>query len=291
MSKHQLVIFALMVFIGSWPKTFAQDGPNVPCVACESFGQAPFPETGHWINAEDSGSGLSFEIQNGVLAGHYYGYDFSGQPEWQLLSGTLVRSEQDGLQWELESHLLYFQGGSCLGCEISVPTYSEGPSIKLEFPQRNYMRVTIGENPGQYFVPIMYGSAGYTYFSEQTPYIFPEFGNETFFVLIFKPNTDPPSPWLWNSTIVPIGNGRVGTGGSRLGQLYYQTWIPQGPPGPDVFPDLIVCELETASEQPVCALRAAGRDYVIPIANLGDSRFFGEAEDGWTVEGYRIGYD
>jgi hypothetical protein len=52
-----------------------------------------------------------------------------------------------------------------------------------------------------------------------------------------------------------------------------------------------VCELESESGQPVCILSLGAKDYVIPIANMGDSRFFGEAEDGSTVEGYRIGYD
>jgi hypothetical protein len=269
---------------------FAQEGPSVPCVGCDTLTQAPFPETGHWFNPDYSGSGLSFEIQNSVLAGHYYGYDGNGLPEWQLFNGTLVRSEQEGVQWEFESHLVYFQGGNCFGCEDRPPTHTEGSTIRLEFLQRNYMRVTIGNNPDQYFVPFTYGSGGYAYFSEQTPYLFPEYGSDTFFVLITKPNTDPPSPWLWKSIIVPIGAGRVGEGNS-LGKVIYSTWIPQGPPGPDVFPQLIVCELESESGQPVCILSLGAKDYVIPIANMGDSRFFGEAEDGSTVEGYRIGYD
>ena len=32
-------------------------------------------------------------------------------------------------------------------------------------------------------------------------------------------------------------------------------------------------------------------EYVMPVGNMSDSRFFGEAEDGSTIEGYRISYD
>ena len=53
----------------------------------------------------------------------------------------------------------------------------------------------------------------------------------------------------------------------------------------------IGCVLEATSEQPVCTIRIGGKKYVMPIANMSDSRFFGEAEDGSTVEGYRISYD
>jgi hypothetical protein len=34
-----------------------------------------------------------------------------------------------------------------------------------------------------------------------------------------------------------------------------------------------------------------GKDYRVPIAQLTDTRFSGEAEDGWTIEGFRLDYD
>ena len=134
----------------------------------------------------------------------------------------------------------------------------------------------------------MYGSSGNSYFSDQTPYVFPEYGNDTYFVLILKPNTDPPMPENWNSLLVPIGAGEL----NSMGQLIYNTWIPQtAPPGPDVFVNFIVCDLESVSGQPVCKVLIGSKEYLMPIANMGDSRFFGEADDGSTVEGYRLDYD
>lgn len=282
----------------SQPEAFslstAMETSWVPCIGCDSLTQAPYPETGSWYNPDQSGSGLVLEIQNGVLAGSYYGYDINGLPEWYLVNGPMVRSEQAGMQWELETNLQSFKDGNCIGCEYMPPTGPEvGAAIKLEIQQRNFMRVTIGDNPSQYFVPIMYGSNGYAYFSEQTPYVFPEYGggssslDTTYFMFVTKPNTDPPSPWLWESYIMPITAGRL----SDQGKLTYYTFIPQGPPGPDVFPSIIECELDQTSYQPGCKWVLGPKEYVIPIGNLGDSRIYGEAEDGSTIEGYRLNYD
>ncbi len=271
----------------------AQEGPHVPCVGCDTLVHAPFPEPGSWYNPDQSGSGLNMEVQNGILVGYYYSYDIDGHPEWQLFSGLLVRSEQQGIQWELETQLQHFQDGNCIGCEYVPPAEPTlGPTIKLEFKQRNYMRLTIGENSSQFFVPIIYGSSGFAYFSKQTPYVFPEYGGRSKdWVLVLKPNTDPQSDWLWESHLMPILNGSISMGGPDQGRLTYHSWPYSPPPGPDVVFKLITCELTPESNQPGCILSFKSKEYIIPIANMSDSRFFGEAEDGSTVEGFRLGYD
>ncbi len=268
----------------------ADSGPKVPCVGCDTLIHAPFPETGAWYNPDQSGSGISLEIQGGKLVGFYYGYDAQGRPEWQLFNGMLIRSQQQGVQWELETPLLQFKNGSCTGCEYQPPEDPvQGATIKLEFLQRNYLRLTIGDNSSQFYVPIIYGSTGRRYFSEQTPYVFPEYGAD--FVLITKPNSNPPEPWKWKSRITPVSKGHVAQGGPDVGKLVYETWWLSPPPGPDVFAKLIECELEAESGQPGCILFLDNKEYVMPIANMSDSRFFGEAADGSTVEGYRLSYD
>jgi len=274
-------------------------GPYVPCVGCNELVHAPFPETGSWYNPDQSGTGLNFEIQNGVLAGYYYGYDLNGLPEWHLFTGPLVRSDKQGVLWELKTQLQRFEEGNCIGCDYVAPTGpAEGSTITLDFMQRAYLRITIGDNPSQFFVPFIYGSAGKKYFEAQTPYVFPEYGgggsylgDTTYFMFVTRPNTDPPSPWLWESFILPITAGKVATGGSLEGKLYYETFTPQGPPGPDVLSVLIVCELDQASGEPGCKWVAGPKKYTIPVGNLTDSRIYGEAEDGSTIEGYRINYD
>lgn len=123
------------------------EGPFVPCVGCENLSQATYPESGIWHNPEQSpGSALDIEIQNGILAGFFYGYSNNGQPEWQIVSGKLLNSEENGILWELETTLTRAEGGSCIDCEFIPPDQiTEGAVIRLEFMQRNYLRVSIGE--------------------------------------------------------------------------------------------------------------------------------------------------
>lgn len=258
----------------------------------------PYPEPGIWYNPDQSGSGFGLEFQNGIMAGNYYGYDENGEPEWYLFANKLTRSEEAGVMWELEVQPERYTGGNCMGCEYQAPAVPELlPAIKIEFLQRAYAKVTFSNGSIQYMVPIIYGSEGAKYFEDETPYVFPTYGGglnnepQTYFMFVTKPNTVPPSPWLWESRIMPIGAGNVASGGSSEGKLIYKTWIPAGPPGPDVFPDLIVCELDQVSSEPGCKWVAGPKEYVISIGNMTDSRIFGEAEDGSTLEGYRLDYD
>jgi len=159
------------------------------------------------------------------------------------------------------------------------------------------MRITIDDNPSQFFVPIIYGSSGMKYFEEQTPYVFPEYGggtswmDTTYFMFVTKPNTDPPSPWLWESFILPVVAGEIRTGGPDEGKLIYESFITSAPPGPDVLGVLIECELEQESNEPGCKWVLGPKEYTIPIGHLSDSRIYGEADDGSTIEGYRLTYD
>jgi len=291
---NRLIILCVFLF-WTGASASAQEGPFVPCVGCDALIHAPFPETGAWYNPDQSGSGINLEIQGGKLVGYYYGYDAEGLPEWQLFSGMLIRSEQQGVQWELETPLLLFKNGNCTGCEYQPPEGPvDGATIRLEFQQRNYMRLTIGENSSQFYVPIIYGSTGHKYFEEQTPYVFPEYGAD--FVLITKPNSDPPEPWKWTSSILPIFEGSMAESGPNSGKLVYTIWTNSRPPSNDVPAGKIVCELNSETNQPGCIVsygssQVENRDYVIPIANMSDNRFFGEAADGSTIEGYRLDYD
>ena len=289
------IIILSVLFSWASANALAQEGPLVPCVGCETLVHAPFPETGAWYNPDQSGTGINLEMQGGKLLGFYYGYDTEGRPEWQLFSGWLVRSEQEGVQWELETQMEHFEDGNCIGCDYQPPAApTEGPVVKLEFQQRNYLRFTIDDHPSQFYVPIIYGSIGHQYFSEQTPYVFPEYGAD--FVLVLKPNNDPPEPWKWKSYIIPIFEGVVAEGGPDKGKLHYTMWWYSPPPGSDVPSGEIKCELDSESNQPGCIMNfgtseVENKDYVIPIANMSASRFYGEADDGSTVEGYRLDYD
>lgn len=273
------------------------EGPFVPCTDCYLLQQAPLPESGLWHNPDQSpGSGLNFEIQNGVLAGFFYGYSAAGMPEWQSVSGMLMPSEVSGVLWELETTLIRAEGGSCIDCEFTPPAQiTEGAVIRLEFKQRNYVRVSIGEVFDQYFVPFTYGSSAQAYFAEQTPYLFPEFADQPIFVVTIRPDQGADTDvYSWESEHVLIREASVSkVAGVTKVSYGMQTYGPNGPaysPVPPPF-GLIVCEQESFGKPPACRIEIGERIYTMAPANFGDSRFFAESDDGMIIDAHRMVYD
>lgn len=113
-------------------------------------------------------------------------------------------------------------------------------------------------------------------------------------MLVFKPNEDPPNRRLWELALVHLTPANViqGKGPSqREVQYRVDALLPEA----EVYSDgLIECALEEASGQPGCTFTVFDEEPMVfhmPIGQFSDNRFFGEAEDGWTVEGIRLFYD
>jgi len=278
---------------------FAQEGPYVPCGGCDEFTQVTYPETGHWYNPDQSGTGFNLEFQNGIMAGYYYGYDSEGNPEWYLVTNPLVRSETPGVMWELEVEPQRYTGGNCMGCPYQAPNDPEAlPAIKIEFFQRAYARLTLNDGSIQYMVPIMYGSEGKAFFAEQTPYTLPVFPSAERFVwsLLFKDNGQENEPWNWRSDIYVIGKAL--TGFPNEGNYSYLVDAFTNPPEVLVNFGIITCGTDEEGGEPSCVFKANNYidplnpyNYRISLGNFTDSHFFGETEGGDTVKGYRLEYD
>jgi len=296
------LLMTLMLLALPTASLLAQEGPYVPCVDCEDFIYAPYPEPGHWYNPDQSGTGFNLEFQNGIMAGFYYGYSSEGDPEWYLVTNPLVRSETPGVMWEVEVEPQRFTGGNCMGCQYQPPDDPEKlATFKIDFLQRAYARVTYPDGSIQYIVPIMYGDSGKAFFVEQTPYIFPTLSPNpyaSFWTLVFKAyGEEAHEPWKWGSIFVMISKPLIYNGEGYEGALVYNVLQPTSPPEVSLPFGKIVCTLDETAGEPVCTLIAGGLDPVdkpefrIPIGNFTDSRFFGETERGDTVEGFRIKYD
>ena len=296
MFRRILMIFTLLAL--SAAPLIAQEGPYVPCVGCDEFTHAPYPEPGLWFNPEQSGSGFSLEFQNGIMGGSYYGYDADGESEWYLVTGPLVRSETPGVMWEVEVEPQRFTGGNCLGCPYQVPDDPEKlPPIKIEFLQRAYARLTLSDESIQYMVPVMYGDSGKAFFADQTPYLFPALTRDPWpglWTVVFKKFSEEEyAPWLWSSTILIINEGGIDTGGNYKGMLRYGIQLPLNPPE-ELVVVRILCGIDETLGEPSCMLHLGSLgfpDFQISIGNFTDSRFFGESEEGDIVEGFRLQYD
>lgn len=281
-------------------------GPIVPCVgiACEGQEYQPWPETGAWYNPEQSGSGFTIEIQNGVLLAFYYGYDEEGQPTWWQFTDTLEASDEPGVVWVAEGPPNRFTGGNCFDCDFSPLEDTEQlESIRMEFLQRANMRLTLPSGAQQYMIPITYGSVERAFFADVTDHLFPAMDPESFpyseaqglWYFIFDNALTGEEFGPWNLQFVPL-------------QMSPATFYPEGlanrDPGPVLRYSLlwtesplnavifgrIFCELKQTENgvEPGCVYELGQPPhYDIPIGNFTDSRIQGVSENGARFEAFR----
>jgi len=273
----------------------AQSGPIVPCVGCPTFTKHPYPETGAWFNPEQSGTGFSLEVQNGHMVGFYYLYDSDGKPEWLLINGTLQKSAKEGVAWELDSPLSHFSGGACLGCAFQAPAApTEIANLHIDFLQRSSARFSVDGGTVQYIVPLVYGSSGKAAFPDKTPFIIPELAGPSMFgalrpwTLVF---TDKSLPEKFSRTVLDVQiEGQL----LQYGKVSYAI-AQRIPPFEEITIGTLDCTTGAEFEGPVCSADFGGfpvtPPYLFSIANISDSRFFGEDENGNTVEAFRDSYD
>lgn len=302
MTEMNTWIVTVALLVGGPATASAQTGPEVPCTNCDARTEFPWPVSGPWINSDTDGSGFLFEVQNGTIAGWYFGYDETGDPQWYLFNSPLVEGMSDDVLWQAEVDLLLFDGGNCINCPWQNPGAPEVTgSLKIEFFQKNHGRFQFGDAEPEFMVPLLFGSAGKAHFPEDTDYVFPDLGF----------SDDEPGRWVLVSTdnsgdeairtsdLVHFRETKPPGEGFPLESLFYRTVEPAlslanpNPSfasiscGPDFeFPELI-CRVTVNVRNQV----GVYMNYKMPVANLGANRFFAEDENGNTVEGFRIGYD
>lgn len=302
------------------------NGPRIPpCEGCPQSEDIPYPQIGFWFDPDRSGSGFNIDLQNGILAGAYYGYSEDGQAQWFTFSGRLQRSETAGEYWTLDTELLRFSGGSCIDCEYQAPDAPEpAHRIELKVLQRNLISYRLDGGEEYRVQPLIYGTQMRNLFPAVSDHGLPLFEGER---LTGEGSGMNETPWLLT---IRDPNRRFGNPRSYTQSLGIM-WTPgfTGEPVPprdtvsmrffqyvgniDVFPPVSVhCQtpqglvdggygltpglLATLGDGPVCVVRSLGTVsadfdyYVAPLANFGDDYFFATAEDGRVIEGHRLLY-
>jgi hypothetical protein len=97
------------------------------------------PRTGHWNNANESGSGYNIDIQDGIMVVTIYSYKTNGDSEWYIASGPM-----SGGQSVFTGTLLTVRGGQCISCGYVAPT-STNPSgtITINFTSETAATVSL----------------------------------------------------------------------------------------------------------------------------------------------------
>ncbi|MBU1188698.1 MAG: hypothetical protein KKC01_06680 [Gammaproteobacteria bacterium] len=152
------------------------------CLHCVAHAQGqdldlllnPYPETGAWDAKDGSRTGFFMEVQNGILAGAYFGADAAGDNVWLIFSGQLQPViGDDGLQngWLLESPLRQTTAGGCiLDCaeaDVADPVTDEVAQIRLEFSGRSQATFSVDDNEPVKIFPAYWGNPAFAFDPEQ----------------------------------------------------------------------------------------------------------------------------
>ncbi len=144
---------------------------------------APYPESGSWFAADDSRTGFFIDVQNGRLAGAYFGFDSDGENVWLLFNGILepVLREgspefQDG--WQLTTALTQSANGGCiLDCDDDpgqALAVVEVGQIHLEFLGRVLASFSIDDGEPTPIIPLYFGTSATIVELASGPLVVPE---------------------------------------------------------------------------------------------------------------------
>ena len=135
----------------------------------------PYPETGAWDANDGSRTGFFMEVQNGIMAGAYFGADAAGDNVWLIFSGQLqpLRTDADDVQdgWVLESPLRRTTAGGCiLDCDSAVepdPVTDAVGQIRLEFSGRSRATFSVDDSEPIEIYPAYWGNPAFAFDPEQ----------------------------------------------------------------------------------------------------------------------------
>lgn len=98
------------------------------------------PQTGHWYNPNESGSGYNIDIQDGTLVMTVFSFKASGDSEWYISSGALTSGGHS-----FTGSLQKARNGQCAGCPYVKPTDggSDGP-VAINFLTEQTATITLG---------------------------------------------------------------------------------------------------------------------------------------------------
>lgn len=247
----------------------------------------PYPETGLWFDPNEPGTGFVFEVQGGILAGFYFGYDAVGESQWYLISGTLMSVEDDNsIQWRLTAPALLYTGGRA----ITEPYVPLGPPISIgeitiDFSSRNRGAFSINGSPSFPIQSFSYGSSLHDIFQE-SGYKVPDIEGQ--WVLVYTERSTETTfglKWAQSSLVVRIESHLTNENASFALVQYLL---------PEV---LILGNIECVAEAAVlCSIDVSNPpmeplEFTMPLESLSDDYFYAVGENGDTLEGLRLNYD
>jgi hypothetical protein len=271
---------------------WSTSGPKLPnCPACDEIQSFNLPKNTIWWNPEQSGVGLSIEVQGDRVFGIYYGYDEDGQSTWYTFVGDLIRTNNSNSAWEVNASLKTFQNGSCINCQHQFPQATDFiADIHIEFNQLNHASYKIDDGEMQNIIPFLFGNTATTNFASQTKIEIPNLEGTWVFSYINYPVHE----------FNPIQAGVLNLSGKQVSTLDDgSTNLEVSGYATDVLFNVLSCRTYFDSKQnisgPICALFGTINDdgssdngYLLNIGDIGNNKMIGKKANGDTVEAYKL---
>lgn len=128
---------------------------------------APYPEDGSWFAMDESSTGFFFDIQNGRLAGSYFGFDDDGNDTWLIFNGQLqplfdLTSPEVQIGWQLESGLNRVSNGACIiDCTGNSTLSAEASNVAdlfIRFDGRSRGKFSVNNSELVDIIPLYFGN-------------------------------------------------------------------------------------------------------------------------------------
>lgn len=124
-----------------------------------------YPQTGAWMAMDGSNTGFFLDIQNGILAGAYFGFNADGENVWLTFNGPLQSTFTSALDqdWSLNAPLTQGFGGGCiLNCadaDSLERNSTQVGEIVLDFAGRSSATFRINDGEPIAIVPLYFGTS------------------------------------------------------------------------------------------------------------------------------------
>jgi hypothetical protein len=291
MQRKLYLLAAVFLFLIN-TSVWSTSGPSLPkCSVCDIIQSSSMPKNTIWWNPEQSGVGMSIEVQNDRVFGIYYGYNEQGQSTWYTFVGDLIRTKNSSSVWEVNASLKTFQNGSCINCEHQFPQATDfNANIHIKFNQLNHASYKIGDGESQNIVPFLFGDTATTDFLTQTKIEIPNLEGSWVFSFINYPVHE----------LNPIQANVMHLSDKLVSELDDGTIsLEVSGYSADVLSTVLSCRTYLDASQniagPVCVLfgdinddGTSNRGYFLNIGDIGTNKMIGKKANGDTIEAYKL---
>jgi hypothetical protein len=288
-------LFAALVLALFSNAGIASDSSDIPCASCLAPARPTLPEPGFWHDPHEPGSGFTLEVQQGVLAGAFLTYDPAGAPIWYSFSGELNRGPVDSnVLWKASATAKKSSEGACAGCEYRAPDEATvAGEFEFEFLQRALGRYRFNEGVWHFIRPLNFAYAAHAEFAPESSYAVPELDGP--WVLVFRNRTALDEAHAHYSQMAYVDDDPV-----RTDRLVLASFSDELGPVESVLVGSLDCRPGDGTDVVCRYHQYYGRGgqplggekiFHLPLGNITETRFKGEASDGETVEGFRVDRD